>query len=326
MRFQSTAMTPLTVLWFILVAHLSTRAYGLPETKLSGTTGEVDHYGVQIQDSPQFVMIFGDSFSRIGTQHNITRWRKPGPRASNPIGNPAWPGDTSTGGMNWIGYMVSEFNQTLTLAYGFASSGAVVDPRLVKPIPYYAYCFEKQIKHFNVSIGQRPGYAPWNADNSVVVIWFGVNDIRLSYKRKGIKKHVEKAVKRLFEFTHKLHELGLRQFVFMEVPPLEFLPLHQPRKPGMRYVTLTYAIRVWNDFLDEHIERFREDHPDSTASIVQISDIYMNAMLDPKSFGARNNRCTHRKGEKCLWYDILHPGKRIHRLMAERVAEAAWGG
>lgn len=212
--------------------------------------------------------------------------------------------------------MVSEFNHTLTLAYGFASSGAVVDPRLVKPNPYYAYCFETQIKHFNKSIGHRPDYAPWNADNAVAAIWFGVNDIRLSFTENGIKKLMKAAVKRLFEFTHELHKLGLRQFVFLEVPrkldpirlltvlnkdpALEFLPIHQPRKPGKKYVTLTYAIRVWNDYLVEHIERFRQDHPDSKASVVQIWDIYMNAMLDPKSLGSPDNKCYNRGGEKCV--------------------------
>ena len=114
--------------------------------------------------------------------------------------------------------MISDFNHTLTLAYGFASSGAVVDPRLVKPNPYYAYCFQDQIKHFNMSIGHKPDYAPWNADNAVAAIWFGVNDVRLSFTENGIKKLMKATVKRLVEFTHELHKLGLRQFVFLEVP------------------------------------------------------------------------------------------------------------
>ncbi|KAJ4317082.1 hypothetical protein N0V84_007535 [Fusarium piperis] len=161
----------------------------------------------------------GDSFSRIGTQHNITgRWRQPGPCAANPIGNPRWPGKTSTGGKNWIGYMVSEFNHTLSLAYGFASSGAVVDRRLVTPRPHNAYCFRDQIRHLNMSIGHRPDYAPWNADNAVVAIWFGVNDVRLSYAQNGIKRLIESVVKRLFELTHELYNLGFRYFIFLEAP------------------------------------------------------------------------------------------------------------
>ncbi|EEU36832.1 uncharacterized protein NECHADRAFT_42356, partial [Fusarium vanettenii 77-13-4] len=158
------------------------------------------------------------------------------PRAANPIGNPAFPGRTSTGGKNWIGYMVSDFNHTLTLAYGFASSGAVVDPRLVKPYPRHAYCFQHQIRHFNTSIGNRPDYAPWNADNAVAAIWFGVNDVRLSFERKNIKKLMKATVKQLFEFTHELHKLGLRQFVFLEVPrelyPIRLMDGHAKQTPS----------------------------------------------------------------------------------------------
>lgn len=132
--------------------------------------------------------------------------------------------------------MVSDFNHTLTLAYGFASSGAVVDPRLVKPYPRHAYCFQHQIKHFNTSIGNRPDYAPWNADNAVAAIWFGVNDVRLSFERKGIKKLMKSTVKQLFEFTHELHKLGLRQFVFLEVPrklyPIRLMDGHAKQTPS----------------------------------------------------------------------------------------------
>ncbi|KAL6365679.1 hypothetical protein LRP88_01680 [Fusarium phalaenopsidis] len=286
MKFESTGITSIILaLSLVLTTPLSIGAYGIAETKVSGLARESIQDGSQNKDSPQFVMIL---------------WRKPGPRAANPIGNPKWPGETSTGGKNWVGYMVSEFNHTLTLAYGFASSGAVVDPHLVKPNPYYAYCFQDQIRHFNMSIGHRPDYALWNVDNAVAAIWFGVNDVRLSFTENGTKKLMKATVKRLFELTHELHKLGLRQFVFLEVPPLEFLPIFQPRKPGKKYVTLTYAIRVWNDHLVEHIERFRQDHPNSKASVVQIWDIYMNAMLDPASFGSRNNHCTDRRGDKFM--------------------------
>ncbi|KAM0433527.1 hypothetical protein ACHAPT_004407 [Fusarium lateritium] len=155
----------------------------------------------------------------IGTQHNKTGKKPhPGPRAANPIGNPKWPGETSSGGTNWIGYLISEFNRTLTLAYGFANSGAVVDPRLITPNPSYAPCYEDQIRRFEDSISRRPEHAAWNAENAVAAIWFGVNDIRLAYTEKNLTYFMEGVVMQMFDFTGQLHKMGLRQFVFIEVP------------------------------------------------------------------------------------------------------------
>lgn len=218
--------------------------------------------------------------------------------------------------------MISEFNHTLSLAYSFARSGSIVDPHLITPRPGPTTCFEEQTGQFNKSIGHRPDYAPWNADNAVAVIWFGVNDVRLSFTQDGIKKLIEVVVKRLFELTHELHSLGFRHFIFLEVPrmwyqhlfrtvlnrdlALELLPTYQPRKPENIYVTLTYAIRVWNDFLVEHIERFRQEHPDSRATHVKISDIYMDAMINPESYGSPNNRCANRGGEECVSHYSEH--------------------
>lgn len=53
----------------------------------------------------------------------------PSPSSQNPIGNPAFPGKTSAGSRvtNWIGYIATEFNTTLTLVYIFTRSGSAID-------------------------------------------------------------------------------------------------------------------------------------------------------------------------------------------------------
>lgn len=144
----------------------------------------------------------------------------PSPSSQNPIGNPAFPGKTSagSGATNWIGYMATEFNTTLTLAYVFARSGSVVDGAVIPPRLPERFSFAHQIGHFNDTIGHRPDYAAWTVKNTVATIWFGINDVALAYRRGGSMAKIPAATQSVFDLAEHLYEIGIRQFIFIEVP------------------------------------------------------------------------------------------------------------
>ena len=177
----------------------------------------------------------GDSYTRGGMKLNYTythtgpgmyemdrvdrvKGKLPGPSAKNPLGNPKMPGKTSSGGMNWAGYMATEFNSTLTLLYNFARSGSTVDAEIIPPRIDKRFSFANQVVHFNDTIGHKPDYAVWTAENTVATIWLGINDITLSYKQRGIETKYNNAVWRIFDLSDMLYEMGIRQFVFIEAP------------------------------------------------------------------------------------------------------------
>jgi hypothetical protein len=170
------------------------------------------------------------TYTRTGTQiDDMERTSQPkrkkpleGPSAKNPIGNPRLPGTTSSGGKNYITYMATEFNTTLTLAYTFARSASVIDSGIVPTRKNTTFTFGHQIIHFNDTIGHRPHYAAWTAENAVVTIWFGMNDVTRNLGKNGHKsdedKRLEAANRRMFELTEILYDIGIRNFVFIELP------------------------------------------------------------------------------------------------------------
>jgi hypothetical protein len=172
------------------------------------------------------------TYTRTGTQvEDMVRESQPkrkkpleGPSAKNPIGNPPLPGSTSSGGNNYISYMATELNTTLTLAYNFARSGAVVDSGIIPTRKNTTFTFGHQIIHFNDTIGHRPHYAAWTAENTVVTIWFGLNDIPRSALVNAQDKKLEAANRRMLELTEILYDIGIRNFVFIEVPRKYFPP------------------------------------------------------------------------------------------------------
>ncbi|KAF5672047.1 carbohydrate esterase family 16 [Fusarium heterosporum] len=197
---------------------------------------------ITIQDDVQepterFIIAFGDSYSRAGFKmntsyirtgprmHDMKKFQRPerklvgSPRAENPIGNPEFPGITSSGGKNWAMYMATEFNTTLTLAYIFARSASVVDAEVIPPRRNTTFTFAHQIAQFNETIGHRPDYAAWTAKNAVVTIWFGLNDLSIALGKEGQDKNLRATIRRMFELTEILYKMGLRNFVFIEMPP-----------------------------------------------------------------------------------------------------------
>lgn len=140
------------------------------------------------------------------------------PSALNPIGNPALPGNTSSGGYNWATYMTTEFNSTLTLAYIFARSASVVDAEIIPSRSKSSFSFAQQIVHFQDTIGHRPHYAAWTAKNIVATVWFGFNDLSVVSHKRGQGAVLAAANRRIFELSQILYNTGIRNFVFIEIP------------------------------------------------------------------------------------------------------------
>ncbi|CEF77658.1 unnamed protein product [Fusarium graminearum] len=192
---------------------------------------------VTIQDdveepTERFIIAFGDSYSRAGFKMNTSYIRTGprmhdmkktqrsekklvgSPRAENPIGNPELPGVTSSGGKNWAMYMATEFNTTLTLAYVFARSASVVDAEVIPPRRLMTFTFAHQIAHFNDTIGHRPDHAAWTGENAVVTIWFGINDLSIALGKQGQDEKPRASIRRIFELTEILYEIGHSKFYF----------------------------------------------------------------------------------------------------------------
>ncbi|KAI5467239.1 hypothetical protein BGZ63DRAFT_418959 [Mariannaea sp. PMI_226] len=274
----------------------------------------------------RYFVVFGDSWSRTGFQHNLTGPSSDAnPSASNPIGNPKWPGETSTGGKNWIGYMISEFNSTLTLAWNFASGGCVIDRNLVRPRLETFGSFGQQIQAFNETIAQKPEYAPWTADNALAAIWFGINDLGRSYAFRNLTATVPRLVESLFDQAQTVYDLGLRQFMFLELAPFDLVPIFQLDVTNIDHTKARYFISTFNLHLRQQLDEFRDVNPDVRASLVLTSDIFWGAFMDPQAYGAPNTTCRNKNGMDCLWWDGAHPAQSIHKLIGERAAKQAWG-
>lgn len=166
-----------------------------------------------------YLITFGDSYSQTGFDVSSTK-----PSSSNPLGNPSYPGWTSSGGANWIGYLVKDYNRSSLYSYNFAYGGATVNASLVKPYQSTVKSLIDQVQQFSNSIATKPSYAPWTSDNSLFGIWMGVNDVGNSYWNANETELLGQIMQDYFEQVEILYKAGARNFVFLNVPRKPILP------------------------------------------------------------------------------------------------------
>uniref|UniRef100_A0A8H7K358 CBM1 domain-containing protein n=1 Tax=Bionectria ochroleuca TaxID=29856 RepID=A0A8H7K358_BIOOC len=262
----------------------------------------------------RYMFTFGDSYTK--TEFNINGAK---PNANNIIGNPNFPGSTSSGGHNWLGWLITQFNKknTVTYAYNFADGGAVVDSSIITPFRSDVRTFTDQIQSFKKHLASKPSWAPWNADNSLVGVWLGINDIGRSYTLNNATAVIRESVDMYFEHLEYLYSAGIRNFFLLSVPPTD----KTPKLMGLKNKP-TDNIRWYNNHLAEHLAKFKAAHKDIDAVLIDTHKPFNKAIDAPKDYGAPDAKCYKSDGKSCLWYNNYHPGIAIHKLVAADVGVA----
>lgn len=118
----------------------------------------------------------GDSYTSTGFDVHGAQ-----PNPSNRLGNPAYPGATSSNGPNYVDFLSTTYNQSYIQTYNFGYGGATIDPALVaSPYGLIVQSFEQQVTDSFLPFYTH-GEVPWSADNTLFVVFFGINDVILSY-------------------------------------------------------------------------------------------------------------------------------------------------
>lgn len=108
------------------------------------------------------------------------------PNPGNPLGNPAYPGATSSDGPNYVDFLTTTYNRSYIQTFNLGFGGATVDPSLVPS------SFGNLVQSFKQQVQQEfiPRYgdkiaAPWSPENTLVTLFFGINDVILSHSRQN---------------------------------------------------------------------------------------------------------------------------------------------
>ncbi|WYZ42414.1 hypothetical protein EsH8_VI_000113 [Colletotrichum jinshuiense] len=218
---------------------------------------------------------FGDSYTR--TSFVITRAQ---PSASNPFGNPTYPGPTSANGQNWIQYLTVKYNQSLLLTYNFAYSGATVDTSLVTSGVDVITQIQNQFIPYYSGVNKT-----WDAESTLFGFWIGINDIGKSYTNGNSTDLHPLIFDKYKELLEKVYTAGARNFLFLNVPPLERMPrTTQSRAAAERIPLEKAAVADWNGRLRVLARDLRKAHEDATVFLYDTYGLFDRVIDTPDRY------------------------------------------
>ncbi|KAL4876913.1 hypothetical protein BJY04DRAFT_231199 [Aspergillus karnatakaensis] len=237
------------------------------------------------------------------------------PSIANPMGNPGLGEETATDGLNWLGYLVTTFNESSILSYNFASYGATVNNSAIPAFPPGPRDLVQQATDFREHYCDD--HAGWDAETSLFGIWIGINDVYHSSTMADPSASIQADIQSYTELYHQLYDCGARRLLVMNVPQITRTPAlladHQSHRDAVYDSVLHF-----NFLLEREIALWNNNHTPDASSPTHI--FFFNAwaftdyVLDnPIAFGFRDSSCI---GEGCIWWDDFHPTSQFHRLLA----------
>ncbi|KAK2466860.1 hypothetical protein APHAL10511_001118 [Amanita phalloides] len=260
----------------------------------------------------KFLFIFGDSYSSV----DYYLEQDCPPDAIQPLGV-AYPGYTwsEENKPNWVGYLISDYYPAPRYIPGRDEKDQ--DPAYMSsPLLVYNYArggdtiigVKQQTRSWFLSkAGEKPKWCPWSANTSLFVTWIGINDCAYNGDHS-------QSMKDLLVLHGELYEAGARNFLFVDVPPMD----RSPALPLDYFSKRENCYDMWNAALRKAVETFASSHEDVTVLLYSSHATFTKILDNPEEYGFNAGDVRRREGS--VWADHLHPTSKVHRIVAQDVA------
>ncbi|KIL59423.1 carbohydrate esterase family 16 protein [Amanita muscaria Koide BX008] len=274
--------------------RFSTRSLCLTSVFLIRSIVTASPFLTSDSSEPNYWFSFGDSYTATG----FFPWG-PLPSPGNPLGNPPVPG-TITGGPYWVDYLTTTYNQSLTLTYNFAFSGATTNASLV--LPWLGVTFEDEVNIYLHKFSQKPPSTPWESNNTLFSIWIGINDIGRTYNDPGDRDA----------------QTGARLFYFINIPPIDRTPLMLQRSASEQD-QMKAVVQGFNPKLQTRITNFGQNHTDVNMWTWDSHAAFTAILDSPGNYGFQDITHWNPIDPTYFWGNNFHPGSTAHNIFAQEM-------
>ncbi|PFH48916.1 carbohydrate esterase family 16 protein [Amanita thiersii Skay4041] len=262
---------------------------------------------------------FGDSYTQTG--FNSTGIL---PAPGNPLGNPPYPGWTATGGENWVDYVTTKNNRSMVLTYNFAYGGATIDANLVQPYQPTVLSLTDQVNIFLNGFSNKPASTPWTSSNALFSVWIGINDIGNSFYLSGDRDAFsDTLLNAYFALVQKLYNVGGRNFLFVNVPPIDRSPL-MLAQPASSQSLEKSVIAGFNSKLQTRITSFKSSHSGVQTWLWDSNASFTTILNSPTTYGFRD-ATSYGSSPDLFWGNDYHPSSTAHKIFGQQVGTLLGG-
>ncbi|KAI0262174.1 hypothetical protein BC834DRAFT_829225 [Gloeopeniophorella convolvens] len=287
----------------------STSSSSHSTTKSSSTTSVSS---VPTPGAVNYWFSFGDSYTQTGFLNNETL-----PSVGNPLGNPPYPGYTAVGGVNWIDQATVVSNHSLVLTYNYAYGGATIDATLVQPYEPTVLSLTDQVNQFLTQPNVGTGTKIWTSSNSLFSVWIGINDIGNSYYNSGNRTQFSTTLlNAYFNLVEKLYGTGARNFLFVNVPPVDRSPLMLGQATSAQVLEKS-VILDFNQQLTAKIANLTATHTGVKTWQFDSNSAFTTILNDPTTYGFVDATSYGNTGD--FWGNNLHPSSPAQVIFGTQV-------
>ncbi|TVY49435.1 Acetylesterase [Lachnellula cervina] len=255
---------------------------------------------------------------------------------------------TSAGGPNWVEYLTGCFSglpsRCTKQLWNFAFAGSDVSTEYTPLHHNYSVSLTNQIAQWNTYA--RP-VLPATLSKSLVAVFIGINDISDTSKytfphpatttntsASDFASLYSQIISTEMEALETVYEAGYRNFLFLNLPPLERTPSNVA--PGATPHPNSTQIQTYNALLTTSTTTFTSTHPGARTMLFDTYS-YLTSILDnPGPYGITNTTSfcprydapdisTNYAAYGCLpleeyfWYNAGHVTWRVHGFLARAV-------
>ncbi|KAL1860513.1 hypothetical protein Daus18300_009145 [Diaporthe australafricana] len=293
------------------------------------------------------LVVFGDSYTDDGPEYYT-------PEPSQDLSNV-----TSTGGRIWPQYIQQYTGVNL---YDYAVSGAVCDA-------YFSPAKRNGVKQDQIPyflkdkayVGDGSLIIPDN--ETIYAIWIGTNDLGPSafFTDNRLSLILVDYIDCVYAQLDTLHEAGARNFVLLNLAPLNYAPMYAlPENGGTINTTFWKEEGTYNSNVTQVSEKMRQyvalvnsiynyrtteevqildRYPSSSFTIFDVHSLLSDVWKNPGSYlngtvAANVTGTITGCGGACsessvrdsyLWYDALHPSEQTDRIIAQEFVDIVTG-
>ncbi|KAI0074838.1 hypothetical protein K474DRAFT_1664941 [Panus rudis PR-1116 ss-1] len=292
-------------------ATTTTPATSAPASTTTSTGGPIP------TGAANFWFSFGDSYTQTGFDITGTL-----PSIGNPLGNPPYPGFTAVGGVNWIDLDTVVYNKSLLLTYNFAYGGATIDASLVQPYDPSVKSLTDQVNQFLSAIQSgtiNSNNAPWTSKNALFSFWIGINDIGNSWYQSGDRDAFsDTLLNAYFALVQKIYAVGGRNFLFINVPPVDRSPLMLQQSASDQAAEKA-VINGFNTKLAAKVASFKANNTGVQTWLWDSNAEFTKILNDPKSYGFVDAVSFGGTGD--FWGNNYHPSAAAHDIFANQIGQ-----
>ena len=193
-----------------------------------------------------------------------------------------YPWGTQVGTANYVEYLTTKYNQSLILTYNFACGGATTDNKIDES-PFGSVDFREQVQsHFLPNFGKEQIFRSWRADNSMFIIFFGINDIAMFQYKPNASDYIAPVLHSYAKSTERLYSAGARNFLFINVPAIDQSPSSNTQDTTAQQTAT--CVQAFNAALQQYVVTFVAKHSDATVFFLDAYALTTKVLDNPQSY------------------------------------------